>query len=456
MFIVIVGDGKVGHALAARLVAEDHHVTIVERNEQVLQRNQDLLDALYVKGNGVSIETLREADVMRADIVIAVTVSDEINMLVCLTAKRLGAQYTIARIRDPEYNRSQRFLMEELLIDYVLNPERTMALEISRILRYPFSGSVETFARGQVEMMDFRITAEDGLTGIALKDLFRVKKHLPQVLVCAVEREGEAIIPKGDFTFREGDRVFVVSDMATITAFFAAIGKNTTKISSVMILGGGRVTYYLARILLEMRVVVSILEINPDKARELTEMLPEANILLGDGTDHEVLVEEGLLHHDAFITLSGRDEDNIMAGFYAAQNKVRKVVVKNNHDNYSPILGLMGLESVVNTKLITSNTILRTVRTRSGASGPNQVQRLYRLMDGKAEALEFIVHAGEPVIGQPLKTLKVMPNTLVAVIVRNGKVRIPFGDDQLEVGDRVIIVVKENGIDSLGDVIRRS
>ena len=456
MYIVIVGDGKVGHSLAAQLVAEGHHVTIVERSDQVLQRNQDQLDARYVKGNGVSIEALQEADIQRADIAIAVTLSDEINMLVCLTAKRLGARYTIARIRNPEYNRSQSFLMEELLIDYILNPERTMALEISRILRYPFSGSVETFARGLVEMMDFRVAREDGFAGVALKDLFRVKKHLPQVLVCAVEREGEAIIPKGDFVFREGDRVYVVSDVATITAFFATIGKNTTRIKSVMIMGGSRVSYYLAKILQEMDMDISVIEIDPEKAREMTEMLPDINVILGDGTDHTVLVEEGLLRYDAFITLSGRDEDNIMAGFYASQSGVRKVVVKNNHENYSPILGLMGLDSVISTKTITSNTILRTVRTRSGAAGPNQVQRLYQLMDGKAEALEFIVHEGEEVIGLPLKELKVLPGALVAVIVRNGKVRIPFGDDQLAAGDRVIVMIKEHNVDNLSDVIRRN
>jgi len=455
MYIVIVGDGKVGHALAAHLVAEEHDVAIVERSELVQRRNQDMLDAMYIKGNGVSVETLREADIQRADIAIAVTVSDEVNMLVCLTAKRLGAQYTIARIRDPEYNRSQRFLMEELLIDYILNPERTLAMEISRILRYPFSGGVETFARGQVEMVDFRVAKSDGLVGISLKEMARHKKHLPQVLVSLVERDGDAIIPKGDFVFREGDRVFVMSDTATITAFFKALGKNTTSVHSVMIMGGSRIAYYLARILLETHMAVSIIEIDPDKAREMTDMLPEANIILGDGTDHELLLEEGLIRHDAFITLSGRDEDNIMAGFYAARNGVRKVVVKNNHDNYTPILSLMGLDSVVSAKQTTSNSILRTVRTRSGAAGPNQVQRLYRLMDGKAEALEFIVGQAEPVIGIKLKDLQIRPDALVAVIVRNGKVRIPFGEDALESGDRVIVIVKETGMDELSDVIRR-
>ncbi len=455
MYIVIVGDGKVGHSLATQLVAENHDVTIVEHNEQVLMKNQDQLDAMYVKGNGVSVETLREADVQRADIVVAVTVSDEINMLVCLTAKRLGARYAIARIRDPEYHRSHRFLMEELLIDYILNPERTMAMEVSRILRYPFSGNVETFARGQVEMMDFRLSREDGFVGLALKDIARAMHHLPQVLVCAVEREGEAIIPKGNFVFKEGDRVFVVSDVATITSFFRALGKKMVKITSVMIMGGSRIAFYLGRLLIETGISVSIIEIDPEKAREITELLPEANVILGDGTDHEVLVEEGMLSHDAFITLSGRDEDNIMAGFYAHQNGVHKVVVKNNHENYNPILGMMGLDSVVNTKQVTSNTILRAVRTRLGASGPNQVQRLYRLMDGKAEALEFIVGAGEPIIGQKLKDLEVLPEALVAVIVRNGKVRVPFGDDMLEAGDRVIVMVKESGINFLSDIIWR-
>ncbi|MDD4079960.1 MAG: Trk system potassium transporter TrkA [Eubacteriales bacterium] len=455
MYIIIVGDGKVGHELASRLVAEEHEVAIVERSELVLQRNQDMLDAMYIKGNGVSVETLREAAIQRADIVIAVTVSDEVNMLVCLTAKRLGARYAIARIRDPEYNRSQRFLMEELLIDYILNPERTLAMEISRILRYPFAGGVETFAGGQVEMVDFRVAKPDGLAGMSLKAIARHKKHLPQVLVSAVERDGEAIIPKGDFVLREGDRVFVVSDTATITAFFKALGKNTISVQSAMIMGGSRIAFYLARILLETRMAVSIIEIDPEKAREMTDMLPEANIILGDGTDHELLMEEGLKKNDAFITLSGRDEDNIMAGFYAARNGVRKVVVKNNHENYNPILRLMGLDSAVSAKQVTSNTILRTVRTRSGAAGPNQVQRLYRLMDGKAEALEFNVGQTEPVIGIKLKDLWIKPDALVAVIVRNGKVHIPFGEDTLESGDRVIVIVRESGMNELGDIIRR-
>ena len=455
MYIVIVGDGKVGHALAGHLVAEGHDVAIVEHSEQVMLRNQDTLDALYVKGNGVSVETLEKAGISRCDIVVAVTISDEINMLVCLTAKRLGARYAIARIRDPEYHRSLSFLMKELLIDYVINPERVMAQEVSRILRYPFSGRIETFARGRVEMMDFRVTTEDGLAGIAVKDLWRVKKHLPQVLVCAVERGHEAIVPKGDFVFQEGDRVFVVSDITTITAFFKALGKNITSIRSVMIMGGSRISYYLSLLLLEMGMEVSIIEIDEEKATWLTEMLPSANVILGDGTDQELMMGEGLTDYDAFVALSGRDEENIMAGLYAVHQGMRKVVVKNNHDNYGDLLGKIGIESAVNTKQVISDTILRTVRTRSGASGPNQVQRLYRLMDGQVEALEFIVLRGEPVIGVPLKNLHVKKDALIAVIVRDGKVRIPFGGDALEEGDRVIVITRENGVNELGELVKK-
>jgi trk system potassium uptake protein TrkA len=455
MYIVVVGDGKVGHALAGHLVAEGHDVAIVEHSEQVMLRNQDTVDALYVKGSGVSVETLEKAGISRADIVVAVTISDEINMLTCLTAKRLGAQYAIARIRDPEYHHSLSFLMKELLIDYVINPERVMAQEVSRILRYPFSGRIETFARGRVEMMDFRITAEDGLAGLAVKDLLKLKKNLPQVLMCAVEREHKAIIPKGDFVFREGDRVFVVSDITTITAFFKALGKNISSVRSVMIMGGSRISYYLSQMLLDMGMGVSIIEIDEEKANRLSDMLPGAHIILGDGTDQELMTSEGLTDFDAFIALSGRDEENIMAGLYAVHQGMRKVVVKNNHDNYQDLLGKIGIESAVNTKQVISNTILRTVRTRSGAAGPNQVQRLYQLIDGQVEALEFIVHRGESVIGLPLKTLKVREDVLIAVIVRDGKVRIPFGGDALEEGDRVIIITREKGVNELSDVIRR-
>lgn len=456
MRIIIVGDGKVGHHLAGQLVAERHEVTIVDRDEAVLKRSMDTLDALVVKGNGVSVETLTEAGAQHADVVIAVTISDEINMLCSLTAKKLGAKYAIARVRDPEYMKGLPFLMKVLLIDYAINPERNMALEISRILRYPFSGNVETFARGRVEMLDFHITHDDGLAGIMLKDLYRVRKDLPRVLLCAVEREHKAIIPKGDFVLKEDDRVFVAAEVNIITAFFNAIGKNTRVIRRVMVLGGSRIAYYLVSMLLDMGMQVTLVEIDPDRARELSEALPRANIVLGDGTDHDLLLGEGLLDCDAFVTLSGLDEENIMSGLYAVRHGVPKVIVKNNRDNYTELMDDLGLDSVVNTKHVTSNTILRTVRTRGNADRSSGVMRMYRMMDGRAEALEFVADKGADYTGIPLKKLKIRNDALVAVIVRDGRVKVPTGDDTLEFEDRVIVIVKGNGVMMLNDVVGRA
>jgi len=453
MRIIIIGDGKVGHSLAQSLVDEGHRITIIDRNESVLRRCMDTLDALTVKGSGVSVNTLTEADAAHADIVIAVTISDEINMLACLTAKRLGAAYAIARIRDPEYSKSLPFLMKELLIDNVINPERILAQEISRILRYPFSGSVETFARGRVEMMDFRVTPGDGLHGTTLKTLYHNRPALPRVLFCAVERSHEAIIPKGDFSLADGDHVFVISDVAGITAFFKAIGKNTSDIRRVMIMGGSRTAYYLTQMLLDMHMEVTLIEIDEDKAQDLSEMLPGANVIVGDGTDQELLLSEGLKEMDAFITLSGRDEENIMAGLYAQHAGVRKVIVKNNRANYTELLGTIGLNSVVNTKQVTSNTILRKVRARSAADSSAAVEHMYRLMDGKAEALEFIVREDDGFTGVPLKDLHVREDVLVAVIVRNNQVQIPFGDSALQAGDRVIIIIRGNDVARLSDAL---
>jgi len=453
MQIVIIGGGKLGYSLAQHLVDEGHNVTMIERSEAVLQKNMDTLDAMFIKGSGVSADTLREADAPHADIVIAATMSDEVNMLACLTAKRLGAQYAIARIRDPEYLPSLPFLQKELSIDYAINPERATAREISRMLRFPFAGSIETFARGRVEMVDFRAAEGDPVVGVPLKEMYKKNKQLPQVLFCAVERNNEIIIPKGDFIIKPGDRVHVVSDTETITRFFDALGKGMASIRSVMIMGGSRISYYLASMLLNMRIKASIIEIKPEKARRLSEMLPGATIIEGDGTDQELLESEGIADAQAFVTLADRDEENLMAGFYAAQRGVKKVIVKSSRDTYSAIMHGMGLDSIISTKSVACNDILRVVRSRTSRSYA-AVERMYRLMDGKAEALEFIAQAGDSYIHVPLKDLHVIPDALIAVIVREGQVRVPFGNDTIEVGDYVVVISRRAGLSSLGQVFK--
>lgn len=454
MQILIIGSGKLGHTLAESLIAEGHDITVVDRNDQVLQRGMDTLDAMFIKGSGVSAETLKEAGVQHADIVIAATVGDEINMLSCLTAKRLGAQYAIARIRDPEYLGSLEFLQKELSIDYVINPERATAREISRMLRFPFAGNIETFARGRVEMVDFRAAQGEFMVDVPIREIYKRNKGIPQVLFCAVEREDEIIIPKGDFVIHAGDRVHVISDSATITRFFDALGKDTARIRSVMIMGGSRIAYYLASMLLSMHFKVSIIEINPEKARALSEQLPGAAIIQGDGTDQELLESEGLSETQALVLLSDRDEENLMAGFYAAQQGVQKVIVKSSRDNYSAIMHNMGLDSIISTLNVACNTILRTVRSRASRAFDG-VERMYRLMDGAAEALEFIAQAGEEYIHVPLKEMNVIPDALIGVIVREGQARIPFGNDTIEAGDHVVVISRKPGLSTLNEIIRK-
>jgi len=454
MRILVVGDGKVGHTLAESLTSENHDVVIIDRDEEVLQHCQDTLDVLCIQGNGANAKTLLEADVSTADIVISATASDETNMLCCLIAKRLGAKYTIARIRDPEYNESLTLLQRELGIDLTTNPERATAMEISRLLRFPFASNIEPFAKGHVEMVEFRAQEKDSIVSWPLKQLAQHLPGIPRVLYAAVEREGKVHIPNGDFIIRPGDRVHVAGDMVTITDYFRFLGRNAIKVKNVMLLGGGRISYYLAKMIIPMGIHVTIIEIDPQKAADLSEMLPQADVILGDGTDQDLLTQEAIENMDAFVCLCDRDEENLMTGLYAARQGVPKVIVKNNRVAYEDILSELGLDSMVSPRNITCNNILRYVRARVNGGGTT-VERLYRLMEGKAEALEFIARAGDPYINVPLKDLQVSRDALVAVIVRGNKVIVPFGNDHIEDGDRVVIVAGESGISDLNEVIRR-
>ena len=454
MRILVVGDGKVGHTIAENLAREEHDVVIVDSSEEALRRSEDTLDVLCVRGNGANAATLIEAGVDKADIIIATAASDETNMLCCLIGKHLGAKYAIARIRDPEYNESLTLLQREMGIDLAVNPERATALEISRLLRFPFASNIEAFAKGRVEMVEFRAQEQDAMVGMPLRDLGRRLRGIPQVLYAAVERDGDVIIPNGDFVIQPGDRVHVAADMVTITAFFRYLGRASLRVKNVMLLGGGRISYYLARMIVPMGIHVAMTEIVEHKAVALSEMLPEVDVIHADGTDQEVLEQEGLGQMDAFVALCDRDEENLMTGLYAVRRGVPKVVVKNNRGGYDDIISAMGLDSIVSPKAITCANILRYVRQRANATG-TRVERLYKLVGGKAEALEFIARSTDPYIGVPLKDLSIRPGTLVAVIVRKGQVIVPFGNDHIEEGDIVIILACDSGVSDLNEVIRR-
>ncbi len=454
MRIILIGAGKVGYTLAEHLTAEEHDVIVIDREEEVISHCTDSLDVLCIKGNGANAKVLLEAGVERANIVIATTASDETNMLSCLISKRLGAQYTIARIRDPEFNESQTLLQNELGIDVAINPERATALEISRLLRYPFAGSIESFARGQVEMVEFTAQASDVMIGVAMKDLADKVPGLPKILYTLVERSSTVLIPGGDFAILPGDKVFVTGDMMTITEYFRFLGRNQQKVRSVMLLGGGRISYYLSRFIVPLGIHVTLFELNQMKARNLSEALPRVDVIFGDGTDQDLLEEQGLSQVDAFVALSNRDEENLMTSMYASRRGVQKVIAKNSRITYMDILNQLGLDSIISPQNITSSTILRYVRARENSNG-TMIERLYRLLDGKAEAIEFIARKGDAYIGIPLKDLAMKKGTLVAVIVRQGKIIIPFGRDHLEAGDHVVIISIESGISDLNEVIYR-
>ena len=452
MRITVVGGGKVGHTLAQSLSQEEHDVVLVDRDEEVLQRSEDTLDVLCIHGNGADAKTLLSARADRSDMLIATAADDEINMLCCLVGKRLGAKYAIARIRDPEYNESLSILQEELGIDMAINPERITALEISRLLRYPFADGIEFFARGRVEMVGFHVHENDLVVGCPLRTIAQKLRGIPRVLYCAVEREDEVIIPGGDFVIAPGDRVHVASDIETMTAFFRYLGRDTLRVKNVMLLGGGRISYYLAKLIEPMGIHVSIVEIDGDKAEDLARVLPEVNVICGDGTDQDLLEQEGLCETDVFVALCNRDEENLIMGLYALKAGVPKVIVKNSRVAFADMFGAMGLDSIISPKAITCDVILRYVRAHANSEG-TAVEKLYRLMNGKAEALEFIAGAGMPYLGIPLKRLNKLEHALIAAIVRGKKVIIPFGDDAIEAGDNVIVVVRESGISDLNEVI---
>ena len=454
MRIIVIGAGKVGYTLAEHLTQEEHDVTVIDKSDEVIEHCSGSLDVICLKGNGANAKVLLEAGVDKANIVIASTESDESNMLACLIAKRLGARYTICRIRDPEFNESQTFLQNELGIDVAINPERATALEISRLLRYPFAGSIESFARGLVEMVEFRALEKDRIIGIPMKDLHQKVPGLPRILYAMVERNGSVIIPDGNFAILPNDKVFVSGDMVTITEFFRFLGRNNQKVRSVMVLGGGRISYYLSRIVVPMGIHVTLFELNPEKARRLSELLPKVDVVLGDGTDQELLQEQGVSQADAFIALSNRDEENLLTALYASRSGVPKTIAKNSSMTYMEILNDLGLDSVISPPYITTSTILRYVRARENGSGTH-VERLYRLIDGNAEALEFIARKGDPYIGIPLKDLTSRKGSLVSVIVHQGKIIIPFGNDRIEEGDHVVVISSNPGISDLNEVLYR-
>lgn len=451
MKIVIVGNGKVGFSLAEQLVREKYDVVIVDLREDTLRRAADALDIMSVKGNGISAATLIEAGAPDADLLVAATNSDEINMVCCLTAKHLGAKYAIARIRNPEYNTGLSDLKRNMGIDMVINPENATAVEISRLLRFPPAANIETFCRGRVELLGFRLLEEDFLVNRPLHALSDQVKQL-SLLFCAVERPGgEVVIPNGSFVPQAGDKLYLIGRPSSLDQFFRLLGRYSPKVKSVFIVGGGKISLYLSAVLEKMKMRVKIVEIQKDRCRFISERLPHTTVICGDGTDQELLESERMTASDAFVALTDRDEDNLILSLYAMQKGVQKVVTKSNRQNYAGIAQTIGLDSVISPKLITAAQILQVVRGMQNSQG-SVMNTLYRIADGSAEAMEFTASANTRHLGVPLKDLQLRKGILIAVLARGGDIIIPEGSSSIREGDSVILISRDLRILDLNDI----
>ena len=451
MHIIIVGCGKVGSTLAEQLQEEDTDLTLIDTDADVINNLTEDIDAMGIVGNGASINTLMEAGVKTADIMIAVTASDELNLLCCTVAKQVGDCAAIARVRTPDYSKEAGYLREKLGLTMIINPELEASLETARILYLPTALEVNSFAHGQAEIVKFKIPDGNLLDGMTIATLG--KSITNDILICAIEREGEVYIPGGNFQMAKDDIVSFVAPRRHIRSFLKKIGFKTKQVKDAMIVGGGKASYYLAKQLIAMGIDVKIIEQNKERCEELSILLPEAIIINGDGTDEEVLREEGIEYAQAFIPLTGIDEENIMLTLHAKQVSNAKLITKINRSTFKNVISKLDLGSVIYPRYITSEAIIAYVRAKKNSTNSN-IETLYHMFDNRAEAIEFCVDEPSSVTGIPLKDLMLKNDLLVSFIYRNGKVQIPSGLDTIEVGDTVMIVTTHTGLDNIQDIIR--
>lgn len=450
MKIIIAGVGKIGYSVAAILAAEGHDITVIDNNSATINNLSNNLDVICVEGSATNSETLLEAGAAEADLLMAATRSDETNMVCGISARKLGTKHVIARIRDTDYLRQTEFLREALGLSVTVNPEFECAKEIARMLKFPSAIRVDAFSKGSVEIIEHRVSENGKLNGMQLKQL--PQSFDAKVLVGVVERDGEAIIPNGDFTLKAGDLLSITGSDKELRKFFITTGQYKKPVRKVMIMGGGRIAVYLARMLMDSGLSVTVVENDRRRCDELCDIIPAADIICGDATRSEVLLEEGILTTDAFVALTGDDGDNIITSMYAKHMNVGKIVVKVNREYYDQILDSAGLDSVVAPRSLVSQQLARYVRAMSNSMG-SSMETLYKLADGKVEALEFKVTEGSAVIGVPLKTLRLKPNIIISAIVRGNRTIIPGGDTEIFAGDHAVIVTKAGWLKVLDDIV---
>ncbi len=449
--IIIAGCGKVGTTLVSQLIREGHDITVIDQDAALVQEISSLYDVMGVAGNGATYSIQMEAGIEDADLFIAVTDSDELNLLCCTVARRVGDCAVVARVRTPDYSEEIVYLREKLGLAMVINPEWMAAQEISRILYLPAALGVSAFAHNMAQIINFRIPENSIL---ADKSIISLAKHtdLSNVVICAVERGKEVHIPGGNFVLKAGDQVSFVSTRTGARKFLQDTGFPVNHVKNALIVGGGKSAYYLGKILADMGIAARIIERDKARCEELSVLLPKAVVINGDGTDEELLKEAGIRECEAFIPLTGIDEENVILTLYAREVSEAKLITKINRITFTDVLEKLDLGSLVYPKFLASEAILTYVRGKKGAIGSN-VETLYHLFDHRAEAIEFNVSAESEVTGKPLKELNLKKHLLVACILREGKVLIPTGQDMILTGDGVIVVTTEEGMDNIRDIL---
>ena len=450
MRIIIVGCGRVGSTIVEQLSKEGNDITIIDKDAEVVASLTNLYDVLGVVGNGATYSVQMEAGIEKANLFIAVTESDELNLLCCTVAKRVSNCSAIARVRTPEYSKEAAYLKEKLGLAMIINPDMEASKEIARILALPSALEVNSFAHGQAELIKYKVPADSMLDDLTIMNLGKTVSQ--QILICAIERDGEVYIPSGNFVIKEGDIITFVATRKQARKFFIALGTKVKRVHNVMIIGGGKTTHYLADQLIHAGISVKIIEKKKKRCQELSTLLPKAVIINGDGTDEDLLREEGIETTESFVPLTGIDEENIMLTLYAKQVSDAKIITKINHINFKNVINSLDLDSVIYPRYLTSEAIVAYARAKKDSLGSN-IETLYHLFDSRVEAIEFVVRPDSKVINVPLMELALKKNLLIAFINRSGSIIIPTGQDCICPGDTVMIVTTHTGFNDINDIL---
>lgn len=450
MKIIIVGCGKIGSSIATELNNENHEIVVVDIDHEAVSNLSNSLDILGIEGNGATYDVLMEAGVDTADLLVAATALDEINIYTCLMAKSAGVSNTIARVRNPEYTKDLFRVKDQLGLSMAINPESAAANEIGKLLRFSGAIEIDTFSKGAVELIKVALPENSILCNKKLNETETLKG---KVRICTVERDGEVYIPGGDFELKTGDKITIVSKPETISKFFKKISVSTSKTKDVILLGGGKVSYYLASRLLKSGARVKIIEKNEARCQKLAEVLPDAVIIQGDCMDQNLLLSEGAEHANGIVALMDYDEENILISMYLKQVSKAKVITKINNISFDSIIHNLDLDCIIHPQLLIGEYIARYIRAMENSAGSN-VETLYRLSDDRVEALEFRVRNGSKVTGMPLRSMSLKDNLQVICINRQGKVILPHGEDMIMPDDMVVIVTKHKGIGRLEDILK--